>query len=184
MLRVVTAVLFLPSILLAETPPAIPSEFELARYEQLMRKSPFAPATPTTPAAPSFTQDLYVTGIARIGDKDVVMIAKRGDPNASFSVSTGDPTHEGIDLIKVEWFEKIGTSKVHLKKGNEFGVVEFDQAALQAPVQVTQPQMNGQQPVQPQVSVPQVPGIPQVQGAPQPGQQPPRARRRIIRSGP
>jgi hypothetical protein len=187
-LRTVIASLVLASVFaIAETPPAIPPDFELARYEALMRKSPFAPATPSAPAAPNFTQDLYVTGIGRIGEKDVVMISKRGDPQANFSLSTGDPTEEGVELVSVQWSDKIGESKVHLKKGNEFGVVEFDPAAIQAPPQITQPQ--GQQGVQPQVSIPQVPavpGAPQVHAPPQQGQQQqqPRPRRRIIRSGP
>jgi hypothetical protein len=89
------------------------------------------------PATPSFAASLYVSGIAKIGNCDFVTVASRDASQGKFSLTTGEEGQNGISLVSVQWSDQIGKSKVTIKKGNEFSVLEFDQAALRAPVPVT-----------------------------------------------
>jgi len=114
----------------------IPVPLPAARYEQMVKKSPFALATPVVPVAatPGYAANLYVTGIAKIGNADFVSISSR-DQQSKFSLLSGEVGADDISLVSVEWSEQIGKSKVTIKKGAEFAVLEFDQAAMQAQVQ-------------------------------------------------
>lgn len=140
--------------LAATTSNELPVAFPPARYEAMAKTSPFALATPTAaPVAPGFASSLYLTGVAKIGNKDFVTIASRDQPTR-FSLTADEPGNEGVSLVSVEWSEQVGKSKVTIKKGTEFATLEFDQAILQKPFQVTPQQ-------------PQVPQIPQLGGPPQ-----------------
>jgi hypothetical protein len=162
-----------------------PDPLPITRYEKMINKSFFAPATPMAPAAaPSFAANLYVCSVAKIADKDFVTIAKQGDPQSKFSLYGNDQSDAGIQLVSVEWSDQIGKTKVTIKKGAEFGVLEFDQATLQRPVQVT-PQPG---PIAPGLP-PQRPIITRqpnqfAQPIPQPGAQTEPRRRRIINTKP
>lgn len=167
----------------------LPVVYPPARYEQMVKKSPFALATPVVaaPATPGFATNLYVTGVAKIGNADFVSISTR-DQQSRFSLLAGESSSEGISLVSVEWSDQIGKSRVTVKKGTEFAVLEFDQAALvsnpiQVPPQVAPPPM----PVQPGVR-PNVPGrviLPNPGITPgQSGVVAPRQRLRIINSKP
>ena len=181
----------------AEIQGDIPAGFPPARYEQMVKKSPFALATPvaTAAAAPGYAANLYVTGIAKIGTADFVSISSR-DQQSKFSLLSGETGKDDITLVSVEWSDQIGKSKVTIKKGAEFAVLEFDQAALQTPMQAAGqgPQLPGQ-PAMPQL--PQMGGgggpgngrriiLPQPNGGPvQPGMPgAPRQRMRLINSKP
>lgn len=125
------------SALAADPPAAIPAPFPGSRYERMVQEAPFAVATAAQPvvAMPSFAADLYVTGVARIGDQDLVTISSR-DKTRRFSLFSGDTSEnaEGIEIIKVDWSENVGGSKVSVKKGSEFGTLSFDQAELARPL--------------------------------------------------
>ena len=127
----------------------------MTRYEKMVRKSPFAPATaaPTTAPTPGFAANLYVTGMAKMGDRDFVSIASR-DQSTRFSLFTGDTNSQDIQLVSVQWSDAIGKSKVTVKKGNEFGVLEYDQALIQKAAAMQPP--------------PPIPGAPQIPGLAQP----------------
>ncbi len=163
----------------------IPPAWPATRYEGLIAKSPFAPATPAAaPAAPGFAANLFVTGIAKIADKDFVMISSR-DQQTKLSLY-GDQPSGDISLVSVQWSEQIGKTKVTIKKGQDFATLEFDQAAVQKPVQVTntQPVVPGQGPMRPPGPVP---GPRIIQNIPQGasgGVTPEPRRRRIINSKP
>ncbi len=84
--------------------------------------------------APSFAADLYVTGVARIGDTDLVTISSR-DKTRRFSVFSGETNpREGIEIISVDWSDTVGGSKVSVKKGSEYATLVFDQAELAKPL--------------------------------------------------
>ena len=104
----------------------------ITRYEKMIRRSPFAPATaaPTAAATPSFAANLYVSGLAKIGDRDFVSISSR-DQTSKFSLFTGETNSQDIQLVSVQWADAVGKSKVTVKKGTEFGVLEYDQALMQ-----------------------------------------------------
>ena len=119
----------------AETPD--PIGFSLSRYQAMIDKSPFALATAPpveAPPAPTavFTQDLYVTGIAKVGGNDFVSIGYKGDPTKRFSLQAGQPGPDGITLASVAWSQEPCKSKATLKKGTEFGTIGFDEAAMAA----------------------------------------------------
>ena len=108
----------------------LPSPLPPARYDGMRKKSPFAPATAaaTSVPAPGFAIDWYVSGLAKIGDKDFVTIQSR-DGQKRFSLWTGETGPEGITLNKIDWAPEITKSKVVVKKGAEIASLEFDQAA-------------------------------------------------------
>lgn len=158
----------------ADPTSPIPAALPSSRYEKMSQKSPFAPATAaaTPPAAlPDFAANLYVSGLAKLGDKDFVTIQSR-DGNARYSLATGEQAPDGTTLVKVDWLSDVGKSKVTVKKGAETGTLSFDQAMQQntaamppasggAPPRVGQPaayRVNVGQPNQPRaMQIPQPP---------------------------
>jgi len=95
--------------------------------------SPFAlatPAAPAAPAGPSFAANWFVTGIARIDDKDFVSVQAR-DLSTQFSLLGHDP-HPGnqVSLVEVQWSPEIGKSTVMLRKGTEIARLEFNEATV------------------------------------------------------
>lgn len=130
--------------------PVLPAPLPPARYEEMVKKSPFAPATPaaTPPPAPGFGIDWYVSGLAKIDGRDFVTIQSR-DGQKRFSAFTGETGPAGITVSKIEWAPDITKSKVLVKQGSETAALEFDQAALKAAP---------------------LPGIPNAPGQPQRGQ--------------
>ena len=122
-------------------PPVLPEAYPAERYEKLIENSPFAVGTPqeppAAPDAPGFATNLYVMGVAQLRDtegkeRDFVTIKSRAD-QSTFSLSSGAvPNPDGIELGAVEWSQRVGKSKVTIRKGTETAVLEFDQAALQA----------------------------------------------------
>ncbi len=126
----------------AEPTERMPEAVPLSRYQAMIDKSPFAPAT-AAPApvveAPSFAKDFYITGMAQFGSKPFVTVSSR-DNQKRFSLVEGQ-SFEGMTLTSVEWAPEVGKSKITLKKGSEFGVIGFDEAAMQpAAAPVPQPQ--------------------------------------------
>ncbi len=122
---------------LADAQEAIPANFPASRYEAMIQEAPFAVATAAEPvvAAPSFAAELYVTGVARIGDNDLVTLSSR-DKTKHFSLSSGEagPNTEGIEIVQVDWSDSIGGTKVSVKKAGEFATLEFDRAELAMPL--------------------------------------------------
>jgi hypothetical protein len=192
----------------AEVTSEIPAGWPPSRYEKMSAKSPFAPATPVVaaPVTPGFAANLYVTGVAKIGDQDYVSIASRDAQQPRFSLLTGETSSspEGITMLSVEWSDQIGKSKVNIKKGNESAVLEFDQATLQSSAVQVSPQMPQQiqrgggamPPGQPggmqmdsngqrRIILPNQPGMPPgTQNPPMPAGSDTRRRIRIINSKP
>jgi len=128
---------------------AVPEEltpWPITRYEKMIRKSPFAPATaaPSAAPTPSFAANLYVSGLAKIGDRDFVSISSR-DQTSKFSLFAGETNSQDIQLVSVQWADAVGKSKVTVKKGTEFGVLEYDQALIQKAAQAI-PTVPGMQP--------------------------------------
>lgn len=113
----------------------LPQAFAFQRYEAMVERSPFALATPAakdpTQNAP-FAAELYVTGLGRIGNTDCVFIASR-DQQRRYTLISGETGPEDLRLRSVEWSDQVGKSRVTISKGEESGVLEFDQAVVQAP---------------------------------------------------
>lgn len=119
---------------------ASPTRFPASRYEKMLEESPFTLATPVAPVeAPkdSFTKDWVLTGISKMRDtqgveRDFVSIMSR-DQTHRFSLFGNDPNEEGVSIESIERSPQTGRSKVKLRKGSEYGVVEFDQMLMQSP---------------------------------------------------
>ncbi len=203
----------------ADDTEVIPSAFPISRYEKTLSRSPFALPTSTAPSVapaqkqPGWSDDLYIAGVMTVGDKNIATISQRGDAQR-FLLASGEESPQGISVINIQWSEQLGQTRVTVKKGSEFAVLLFDQAALASsrsaapapritgptpPPTSIQQQANPQRPLQQKPNpgaapvlpnpggapMPVVPANPAVAGAPQGGTEFPRPRpRQIIRSEP
>lgn len=165
--------IFLPllagSALAAEV--TIPQPLPAARYERMVEKSPFALATPPAVVAvpqASFAANWFVSGIARLGEQDFVAIKSR-DQSTAFTLHGRDPNLENnVALASIDWNEAIGKSTVIVKRGTETAKLEFNEAEVRGPVQVTPlpgakppiPLPTGSAPTQPRVAIPRPSGAP------------------------
>ena len=137
-----------------------PKPFDIARYQGMLDRSPFAIATApaAAPAAtPNFAKDLYVANAARSKDGDLVTIASSADKNFKKYLTTTAP-EDGYSITGIEWSDKVGATKVTISKDGQTATLTFNEALLRQPLasgQNVQPQQ--QQPVvQPQPIVPPV----------------------------
>ncbi len=125
--------------------PTIPQRPQPDAFQKLTEDWPFALATPAAPVAEvtkGWASNFYVGGIGKnyeSGREEVFVAVKSKDGQASFSLYGNQPNAEDISIGGIEWSESIGKSRVTLKKGSEFATIEFDQVALQTPMQPQQP---------------------------------------------
>src|SRR2546423_4747880 len=72
---------------------ALPKTAGFARYEAMLKHSPFAVATAAAPASstPGFAKDLYVANAAHMSDGDYVTLASTTDKNLKEYVNTKGP---------------------------------------------------------------------------------------------
>ncbi len=107
----------------------LPTPFPEARYQRMSARSPFAIASATAhvgaAATPGFAAQLYVDGVAHVGQSDFVAIKSRDpeSPTAIF-VEVGKSTNDGITVNRVNWSAETGKSTVEVTKGGE-GDVDF-----------------------------------------------------------
>ena len=124
----------------AEDDSPVPHSRPASRYQSMKQQSPFALATPVEPGAAlqaSFAANWVVSGIARLGDVDYVTIKAR-DLSAEFSLYGHDANSQnGVALASIEWSDKIGKSAVIIKKGTETAKLEFNEAEMNGPPQIT-----------------------------------------------
>lgn len=118
----------------------IPSPLPENRYSAMIERSPFSLATPKEePKAPSFAANLYVAGIGKHGDVDVVSIASRDAAQSTFTLFGAGDSYQGISLVSVQWSDDVGGSKVTIKKGSDTGSIGFNEQVLKNPIAVTPP---------------------------------------------
>ncbi|HMJ07234.1 MAG TPA: hypothetical protein VK474_13325 [Chthoniobacterales bacterium] len=140
----------------------LPKAPAFARYQPMMKRSPFAVATAVAlPAAtPNFAKDLYIANAARTSAGDLVTIASSTDKNFKKYLSTEEPV-DGYSVPKIEWSDRVGATKVTISKDGQFATLTFNQALLsQAPSNFA-PEM-----VQPLPGVPAP--VPAIQNFPNP----------------
>lgn len=131
-------------VLAAGTDTVIPTAHPEDRYASMIGRSPFSLATPKAePEAPSFAANLYVTGIGKQGDMDVVAIASRDPKQSTFSLFGAGDSYQGITLVSVQWDDEVGRSKVTIKKGANTGSIGFNEQVLKSPISVTPPKGKG-----------------------------------------
>jgi hypothetical protein len=119
----------------ADDAEVIPSAFPISRYEKTLSHSPFALPTSSAPSLapaqkqPSWSDDLFIAGVMTVGTQNIVTVSQRGDAQR-FLLSSGEESPQGISVINIQWSEQLGQTRVTVKKGSEFAVLLFDQAAL------------------------------------------------------
>ena len=137
----------------------LPKPFEMARYQGMLERSPFAVATAAAApsATPNFAKDLYVANAAREANGiALVTIASSADKNFKRYLKSDEP-EDGYTITNIEWSEKVGATKVTISKDGQTATLSFNEALLRQPVasgQNMQPQVQQPPPVQAQPNVP------------------------------
>jgi len=106
------------------------------RYDAMKQESPFVLATVVEapkPAAESFTANWELTGAGTLQDgRDYVSIRSR-DRRIAFTLAgnevSNDPDAQGVSLASINWAQGWRKSTATLKKGTEFGKVEYSPEA-------------------------------------------------------
>lgn len=116
----------------------VPKRPELARYEPMMNRSPFAVATAvaTPPPVSSFAKDLYIANAARSPAGDMVTVASSADKNLKLYLTTARPV-DGYSISNIDWSERVGETKVTISKDGQFATIGFNQALLSAGIAAT-----------------------------------------------
>ncbi|MGA3169724.1 MAG: hypothetical protein ABSE62_01815 [Chthoniobacteraceae bacterium] len=114
----------------------LPTPFPETRYRQMSQKSPFAVATAVAAApapTPGFASQLYINGIARVGDVYYVAIKSRdGDPNKpTMLLQIGQPSPDGMEVKSVNWSDVVGKSTVDVTKDGEDATLAFDEDQIE-----------------------------------------------------
>jgi len=114
----------------------LPKAVAIDRYQTMIERSPFALATQSAPVrpvadVPGFAKDLVLTGAVRLASGEYVTLASRDGQSQRFGLRTGE-TYNDIAMVSVAWSDAVGKTTVTLKRGNEFGVVGFDEAAVRS----------------------------------------------------
>ena len=125
----------------SSAPALLPVPTSIERYQTMIEHSPFAVASAAAPVAPvdvaGFAKDLVLTGAVRLSTGEYITIASR-DQTQRFSLWSGE-TYNGISVVSVAWSDAIAKTKVTLKRGNEFGVISFDEALIRSGMAATAP---------------------------------------------
>lgn len=107
-----------------------PAMLPVDRYQPMIARSPFSLATESVaPAANAgFARDWVLTGVVRLDGGEFITVVSR-DLSQRFALMRGD-SFNGITIAGVAWSDTAGKTRVTLKRGTEYGVVGFDEAAL------------------------------------------------------
>ncbi|MDB6155828.1 MAG: hypothetical protein JWL90_4281, partial [Chthoniobacteraceae bacterium] len=146
----------------------MPEPFSADRYDAMLKRSPFAVATPPTPAVAEPTDPfpgLYVAGISKMRfedgtEKDRVTIKTRGDLNGGFTLIGSEPNKDGYAVTSVQSPDNWKETKVIIKKGTEFATLSFDlQSTPSAPTPTQNPPPRPVMPNQPRTPAPNGTGM-------------------------
>ncbi|KAB2638727.1 MAG: hypothetical protein DVB30_05730 [Verrucomicrobia bacterium] len=168
-----------PDLLATDTPAAWEKPREIARFQSLITKSPFA--LPTAEESSPLGERYAITGILTIGGKEQVFVFDRNDQSRELLTST--PNAKNMMLVSIQREGTAQPTKATIRVGTETGTISYLEAAPQpAPASPVAgaPQTPGRGPVQ----LPPLPSLPKqpITAQGQPGQQPTTPpTRRIIR---
>jgi hypothetical protein len=117
-------------------PQPLPTPFPETRYQQMTTRSPFAIATAAAaPAAtPGFASQLYIDGVAHIGQTDYVAIKSRDpDKPTTMFLEVGGTSQDGMKIESVQWSPEMGRSTVDVVKSGERATLGFDEQTIKTP---------------------------------------------------
>jgi hypothetical protein len=134
------ALLGLTNVVWAEDALPVPQKF--ARYEAMLKRSPFAVATADAPvgATADFARDLYVANAAHSVEGDFVTIASTTNKDLKEYLSTREPVN-GYSISSIQWSDKVGETKVTITKDGQFATLTFNEALLSQAIQNPVPRM-------------------------------------------
>jgi len=142
---------------------AIPKRVDFARYEGMLKRSPFAIATAPAPVAqaPSWAKDLYVANAAHAPEVDLVTLMSVSDRNLKEYLTTAQPNDHGYGIANIEWSETPGATKVTISKDGQFATIGFNEALASQPTLDLPPSPINRAPgIRPNPQFPQNPQMP------------------------
>jgi hypothetical protein len=124
----------------AEDTLPVPQKF--ARYEAMLKRSPFAVATAGAPVGgtPDFARDLYVANAAHSLEGDFVTISSTTNKELKEYLNTREAVN-GYSISSIQWSDKVGETKVTITKDGQFATLTFNEALLSQAIQNPVPQM-------------------------------------------
>ena len=139
MMKSLLLLLTLPLLCLTNAARAeddLPAPAKFARYEAMLKRSPFAVATATAPAGatPDFAKDLYVANAAHSADGDFVTLASTTDKNLKEYLNNKE-TVNGYSISNIQWSDRVGETKVTVSKDGQFATLTFNEALLSQAIQ-------------------------------------------------
>lgn len=116
---------------MARADDVLPKAESFARYEPMLKHSPFAVATAAAPvaAAPDFAKDLYVANAAHTEKGDFVTIASTTNREFKEYLTTGEPI-DGYSIPDIKWSDRVGETKVTITKDGQVATLGFNEAVL------------------------------------------------------
>ncbi len=139
----------------ARADDAIPQPEPFARYEPMLKHSPFAVATAAAPvgATPDFAKELYVANAGHSKDGDFVTIASTTNRDLKLYLTTKNAV-DGYSVPNIQWSDRVGETKVTIAKGGQTATLGFNEAVLSQAIQNVAPQI-----VRPPTGVPGTPNF-------------------------
>ncbi|HEY2799966.1 MAG TPA: hypothetical protein VGI85_05185 [Chthoniobacterales bacterium] len=115
----------------AQADDVLPKAKNFARYEPMLKHSPFAVATAAAPvaAAPDFAKDLYVANAAHTEKGDFVTLASTTNREFKEYLTTGE-TIDGYSIPNILWSDRVGETKVTVTKDGQVATLGFNEAVL------------------------------------------------------
>lgn len=108
----------------------LPTRESFARYEPMLKNSPFAVATAgALTSTPDFAKDLYVANAAHTAKGDFVTIASTTDHNFKEYLTT-QVSVDGYSVPNVQWSDRVGETKVTITKNGQMATLGFNEAVL------------------------------------------------------
>jgi hypothetical protein len=110
---------------------AIPATAKFARYEAMVKRSPFAVASAGAPtgATPDFARDLYVANAAHFASGDFVTVASTTNKDLKEYLNSKE-TVNGYTISNIQWSDRVGETKVTIAKDGQFATLTFNEALL------------------------------------------------------
>lgn len=115
-----------------------PESRELSYYRIIWEKSPFVARTAdTAPQGPALAQRFALTGLATLGDRQLVFLLDR---NTLTRVVVGNGKDQsGIQIISIQNPDRLKEASVTIRLGNEEAALKYDPGVALAANQSAQP---------------------------------------------
>jgi hypothetical protein len=117
----------------------IPQGFPPERYEPLWKKSPFSLSSVAQDVPGGFAEKFILTGILKIGDTPYADVLNKETKERMFL--SAQPNPQDIRIEKLESGTDLSQVVVTLRKGNEVGVLRYDQEYLKQTLNQAAPPM-------------------------------------------